>query len=155
MLPLRNPLRRISDDERGMSMIEFGMLAPILAIFVIGIGDLGRGLSERFSLQQAANRTLELAHFGTTEPTYNYLIAEAAAAADVPATNVTLDDWVECDGVRNEDFGAACAANQQIARYIKLTINSSFEPLFSGFNYATVGADGRVQISADASLRVQ
>jgi hypothetical protein len=151
----RNRLKKLRSDERGTSVLEMAIVAPVLAMFVMGIGDLGRGFSERHSLQQAANRTMELAHLGTAEENYNFLIAEAATAAGVPQSSVSLDDWVECNGTRNEDFAATCAEGQQIARYIRLTINSTFVPAFSSIGYPNVRADGSVPISADVALRVQ
>jgi Flp pilus assembly pilin Flp len=47
-------------DERGTALIEFGFLAPFLAMLAMGVIDLSRGLAERFALQQAVNRSLEL-----------------------------------------------------------------------------------------------
>ncbi|MDP9413903.1 MAG: pilus assembly protein [Pseudomonadota bacterium] len=154
---LRNHLRDFAGDRRGFSAVEFGILAPVLLVFVIGIGDLGRGLSERHALQQAANRTLELAHLGTRQADYSYLIPEAATAAGVPQTNVTLEQWLECDGnsTTRLAFGASCPSGQQIARYLTLTIRSSFTPMFSSAGYLKVLPDGSVRLTAQASLRVQ
>ncbi len=154
---LRNHLRNFAGDQSGFSAVEFGFLAPVLLMFVVGIGDLGRGLSERHSLQQAANRTLELAHLGTTQADYSHLIREAASAAGVPEANVTLQQWLECNGdsTNRLAFSASCPSGQQIARYVTLTIRSSFMPMFSSAGYPEVLADGSVRITAEASLRVQ
>ncbi len=154
---LRNHLRDLAGDRRGFSAVEFAFLAPVLLLFVIGIGDLGRGLSERHALQQAANRTLELAHLGTRQADYSYLIPEAATAAGVPETDVTLRQWLECNGDSTSPlaFGASCPSGQQISRYITLTIRSRFIPMFSNMGYLTVLPDGSVPLTAEASLRVQ
>ena len=53
-------LPTLARDERGTSLIEFGFLAPFLAVLAMGIIDLSRGLAERFALQQAVNRSIEL-----------------------------------------------------------------------------------------------
>jgi Flp pilus assembly protein TadG len=137
--------------------MEFAIIAPILGMFVVGIGDLGRGFSERHALQQAANRTMELAHLGTSTQNYNFLTTQAIAAAGTGST-ATLDDWTECgeppNAVRNEDFAATCAAGQQVSRYIRLTVNKTFTPFFSTAAYPNV-VNGRVPISANVTLRVQ
>ena len=57
---MRRLLPSLARDERGTSLIEFGFLAPFLALLAMGIIDLSRGLAERFAIQQAVNRSLEL-----------------------------------------------------------------------------------------------
>ena len=152
---IANCLRRLRNDERGVSLIEFAAVAPFLGIFIVGIADLGRGYSTRFALQQAVNRTIELAHHGTRSNDYSFLIAEAAAAADVPATNVVLQQWTECNGGARQAFAAPCQSTQQTARYVTLTVRKSFSPLFTTAGYSNVQPDRTVRLQADASLRVQ
>jgi len=146
--------RRIGSNNRGTSILELAFVAPVLGMLLVGIADLGRGYSEQFALQQAANRTLELAHLGTRDVNYDYLKPEAAAAAGVPETQVTLESWLECDGTR-KTFSENCGPNEQIARYVTLTINSTFRPAFSSIVYPGARPDGTVPVSAKASLRVQ
>lgn len=147
-------IRALAADARGTSLVEFAAAAPVFALLVVGVGDISRGFSERLALQQAANRTLELAHLGTRDPDYSYLIQEAAAAADVPESQVGLSQWLECDGTRKA-FDATCDDDEQIARYITLTINSTFTPAFGSIAYPGALPDGRVPLVAEASLRVQ
>jgi Flp pilus assembly protein TadG len=153
-------IRHLSADERGTSILEFAIIAPVLGMLVVGIGDLGRGFSERHALQQAANRTIERAHLGTAQQNYTFLTTEAVAAAGAGSTAV-LDDWIECDGARNEDFNATCPVSTdpaapipQVARYIRLTINKTFTPTFTTVGYPNA-VNGRVPISANVTLRVQ
>ena len=160
LLPRASALGR---DDRGVSTIELALIAPFLALLVMGLGDLSRGLSLKFDLEQAAHRTLERSMDGadtsTGELDYDYLVAEAAAAAGVDEDAVTLEKWLECDGERMGDFEDSCAAGEEIARYLGLEIESSVDPLFGygplGSSYADANADGSIPIFADASLRVQ
>ena len=156
----RRSIARLSSDQRGTSLVEFAAAVPIFAMLVVGIGDLARGFSENHALQQAANRTIEMAHLGSRDDDYEYLKTEAAdAARDAGAINptVTLRSWLECNG--NKDQAKAwtdtCPAGEQIARYITLTINSTFRPAFGGIIYAGANSNGTVPITATASLRVQ
>lgn len=151
----RNRLEAICRDEGGVSFIEFAVVAPILAILILGMADFGRGYTERFFLQQAVNRTLELGHQGTVLNDYSFLIDEAATAANVPASNVTLDQWLECDSGPKTAFNSFCTTGQQTARYVKLTIVKPYKPLFTSSGYTNVQPDGTVRFSANASLRVQ
>lgn len=94
---LTRRLAALRCDSRGASLLEFGLFFPILALFLLGTIDLGRGLAAKFHLEQAAQRTIELANLGNRpQADYSFLIAEAAAAAEVPATQVTLEQWLEC-----------------------------------------------------------
>lgn len=149
-------LRALARDERGVSIVEMALLAPILAAFTVGIGDLGRGFAERFALQQAIHRTLEMAHqAGAVDGEYDYLIAQAAEAAAVPVDDVSLDEWLECDGTRQPAFDGTCPTGQQIARYIELRIDCTYNPMFSGLPFVNRNPDGSVPMSAEASLRIQ
>ena len=156
----RRRINKLGLDQRGTSLVEFAFVVPFLALLVVGIGDLARGFSEKYALQQAANRTMEMAHLGSRADNYDYLKVEAAAAAaDVGATGatVTLKSWLECNGNSNIElpWTGECPAGQQIARYLTLRINSTFRPAFGSIVYAGANADGSVPISASASLRVQ
>lgn len=147
-------------DQRGTSLVELAFAAPILAMLVMGIGDLARGFSEKYVLQQVANRTIEMAHLGSTEDDYEYLKVEAAAAltdAGVTGATVTLKSWRECNGNKDNQlpWQGSCPNGEQTARYITLTIGSTFRPSFGSLTYAGANADGTVPISASVSLRVQ
>jgi Flp pilus assembly protein TadG len=154
MFNLFRAFKRLAKQDCGIAAVEFGIAAPVILLLFVGISDLSRGYSERIGLQQAANRTLELAHLGTTTGNYNFLVAEAASAAGVPQSSVTLESWLECNGTRSANYTDACGDGQQIARYITLTIRSRYTPTF-GMRFMGAGADGTVPLTATASLRVQ
>lgn len=147
-------LGKLARDTKGTSLIEFAAAAPVFLLFVVGIADLGRGFSQRYFLQQAANRTLEVAHFGASGTNFNHLIPEAAAAASVPESNVTLEQWLECDTTRKA-FDSYCESGQRTARYVSIEIRASFRPLWGTLGYANANADGTIPIQAKAALRVQ
>lgn len=150
---LASPLRRLRRDTRGASMIEFGMLAPFLGLLVAGMIDLGQGLSERYTLQQAVNVGLEMLHSAAPEADadesqvdYSFVRDEAAAAADVDVDQVTMDQWLECDGTRQDDFNGTCEDDEAVARYIELSI----EKIYSGSLFL-----GEVEMAARGAVRVQ
>jgi len=154
MVALARRLRRLGRDERGFSLVEFCAVAPFLGLMIVGVADLGRGYTTRFALQQAVNRTLEMAQQGTRRNNYDFLATEAASAADVPAASVALEQWLECDGTRKL-WTETCTTAQQTARYVKLTVRKPFDPLFTTAGYPNVQPDGTVRLEAHASLRVQ
>lgn len=148
-----SPRPSILRNERGTSVIELAVAAPVLLLFVAGLTDLGRGLSERYRLQQAVNRSLEMAQTGR-DGDYAFLVQEAAAAAGVPEANVVQQQWLECDGVKML-WTEECNTGSESARYVKLTIRSSYRPLFGSMGYLQANADGSVDLSARATLRVR
>lgn len=143
----------LTRDERGTSLIEFGFLAPFLALLAMGMIDLSRGLAERFALQQAVNRGLELvqarpavAAADAGDVDYSYVKTEVVDAADVAETNVTLTRWLECDGGDPKEVNATCADGEDVARYLKVRVTKNFT---GEFYYESI------PMAASGTLRTQ
>ncbi|HEX8583218.1 MAG TPA: TadE/TadG family type IV pilus assembly protein [Allosphingosinicella sp.] len=117
-------------DEDGVTAIEFAMLIPILATFVLGIIDLSTGLSQRFSLQQAVNRSLEIVQANrvaaNAQGTQNYDFLKTEVTSAVPNASVTLNQWLECSGTKQSSYTGVCAAGQDTARYLELRATREF-----------------------------
>jgi len=136
----------IAGDRRGTSVIELGLALPLLMLFLIGIIDTSRRLSEQITLQQAAARAIERIQVIGQQPTYEPVRQEAATAAGVPVADVSIDNWLECNGVRAAATATTCAANETMARYLQVGIETTYEPLF----YNQIGGP----LTANAVLRI-
>jgi Flp pilus assembly protein TadG len=130
---VRPRLPALARDERGTSLIEFGFIAPFLALLAMGVIDLSRGLAERFALAQAVNRSLELvqsrpavAAADSNDVDYAFVKNEAVAAAGVKPAQVTITRWLECDGVDRGGVNGDCAAGEDSARYLRVRITKDF-----------------------------
>lgn len=158
---LRACLGTIRSDERGVAFVEFAFLVPIFALFVLGIIDLAQGVSHRFTMQQAVNRSLELLLVraptivvrppgqGTTpsDVDYTYIRQEAATAANVPIAQVTATRFILCNGVAPASATATtCPTNQQQATYLRVTLTKPFTGRF----YL-----GTVPLTVTGSMRLQ
>ena len=150
---MRKLLLCLRRDERGVSAVEFAFLAPILATLILGIIDLSTGLSHRFTLQKAVNRSLEMVQANRVAtgpqggtPNYDFLKQEVATAADVPLGNVTLTKWRECNGVPQSSYEGSCADDVDMARYLQLMVTKDF----SGKLYLKP-----VVLRASSAVRVQ
>jgi Flp pilus assembly pilin Flp len=149
-------LRPLLRDDRGVSMIEFALVAPVIGLMLVSITDYSMAFSERLALQSAANRTIERASLGTsptsttsTDPDYyKYLRAEAATAAGVPLSQVAYTPVLKCDEQLMPSFSDVCEEKQEIARYITIRIVKDFVPSFPWS-----GASG--PIAGEATVRVQ
>jgi Flp pilus assembly pilin Flp len=175
---LRRPLGALARDERGTSVIELALIAPMLAAVTMGIIDLSTGFSRRMQVTEAVNRTIEKVaakNFevpsGTSGPDYTYIKEDAAEGAKVPTSAVTVTRWLECNGVEQDHFDGTCPADDTrtecqvsnpnpdlgcapvMARYLQVRVDTTFKPAF-----ATIFArrsDGTFPVYAEAAVRIQ
>jgi Flp pilus assembly protein TadG len=161
--------RSLARDERGASIVELALLAPFLGTLMLGMVDLGQGISARHDLQRAANHAMELALTreavadDSGEPNYTFLRQAAASAAGVPLANVTLTRWRECNGTAQSTYNTVCPPDedgnpQEVARYVRVRIQTTYTPTFRYGPIAlssAANADGTVPMAAEAALRIQ
>ena len=151
-------VRTLAGDRRGVSVIELALTLPILSIMLVGLVDLASCFSARMSLQQAAARSLERLQVGGTTSDFAYLKTEAASAAGVPESQVAIDSWLECQQgtnppVRQAATVQACTGTQVSAKYVQVTISSSYSPYFAFSPLGTRQANGSVALSAASAVR--
>lgn len=156
-------LSHLARDERGTSVIELALVAPILASLVIGMTDLSRAYSARLKLEQAAQRSIERVMNGKKEAAlYETLQTEAMDAAGVEAEAVEVRFWLECDGVSQNtspatmvaDYGRVCDDGETIARYVNVRIEKAYTPMFE-VNWPGSNPDGTYTMVGEAGIRVQ
>src|SRR5688500_767455 len=120
-------IRTLGRDERGASIIEMAMVLPVLATLLVGMVDISRAYSFKLQLEQAAQRSIEkVQQYRTTSSTFSTLQTEAATAAGVPTTDVTVDYWLECNGARQTSYATVCPTTQTRVRYITVSITKKF-----------------------------
>jgi hypothetical protein len=144
-------------DERGNSVIEMALAAPVLASLLIGMVDISRAVSAKVTLEQAAQRTIEKVQardFKTSDEPGLEADAEAAAGA---GSSADVDAWVECDhdGVHLDYDSGSCATGAYYARYVKVSVSSTFTPMFGTRFFPGANDNGTVDVSGQATLRVQ
>jgi hypothetical protein len=152
-------LSALAADARGAGVMELALLAPVLALVLMGMVDVGRALLAKYRINQVAIRTVEKAYVGSVRTDYSYLKDEASAAAGVPPTQVTVDAWLECDGARQPQFDANCAPGQMSGRFVSVTVADSYRPSFGygplGTGSGLIRPDGTVALTGRAVLRLQ
>jgi Flp pilus assembly protein TadG len=154
---LMNPFLAIGRDQRGNSVIELALVAPLLASLFIGMVDISRAVSSKVTLEQAAQRAIERAQardFKTSDESAIEADAEAAAGS---GSNATVDAWLECnhDGVHLDFDAGTCGTGVPYARYVKVSITNTFTPLFGTRFFPGANANGSVNVNGQATLRVQ
>ncbi|HVL79871.1 MAG TPA: TadE/TadG family type IV pilus assembly protein [Sphingomicrobium sp.] len=148
-------ISKLRGDERGTSIIEMGLAVPFLAALMIGTVDLSRAYSEKLHLEQAAQRAIErvMQNQGSASTT-GAIRAEAAEAAGVSPTAVTVDPWLECNGVRQADYNSSCPEGQTYARFLQVSVQKTFTPMFK-MRFAGSNPDGSFTLVATAGIRTQ
>jgi Flp pilus assembly pilin Flp len=147
---------RLARDDRGASIIELALVAPVLASLLIGMVDLSRAYSYKLKLEQAAQRAIEKVQaYQTSTSTYTTLQSEAAAAAGVPTNKVTIDYWLECDGTRVSNYESVCAGSQTYARWVTVSVEGTFTPMFRSKYYPRANSDGTFTITGKTGMRTQ
>jgi hypothetical protein len=149
-------LLSLARDERGTSLIEMAMVAPVFATLLVGMVDISRAYSAKLQLEQAAQRSIEkVQQYQATSSTYATLYTEAATAAGVPVTDVSVDYWLECNGARVGNYNSTCTGGQAYSRYISVSIDKDFRPMFGTRFFPGANSDGTYTITGEAGLRTQ
>lgn len=149
-------IRSLARDERGASIIEMAMVMPVLATLLVGMVDISRAYSSRLQLEQAAQRSIEkVMQYQASSSTYATLYSEAAAAAGVPVSDVTVDYWLECNGARAANYESSCTPGQAYARYVTVEIEKNFTPMFGTRFFPGANNDGTFTLNGEAGLRTQ
>ena len=147
---------QIAKDERGGSVVELAIIAPVLASLLIGLVDLSRAYSAKSRLEQAAERAVQkIQAYQGTSTDFSVLKAEVASAAEVPESNVSVDNWLECNGNRQPDFDATCPEGQMSARWLSVDVRGEHAPLFKSRFYPNANEDGTLTLRGSASARTQ
>ena len=152
-----NRIRSLGHDERGNSLIEMALVAPLLAALLVGSVDISRGVSAKLQVEQAAQRSIELvqrSEYKTADKaTYE---ADAVAAAGT-GSSATLTAWLECNGNGTHldiDTGS-CAATDALAKYVQISVQKPFTPIFGTRFFAAANSNGTVTVHATAGIRVR
>ena len=145
-------------DERGASLIELALVAPLFAGLLMGMVDISRGYSEKLQLEQAAQRSIErvMQQKMDSGDLVDTLEAEAADAADVPDSAADADSWLECssNGVSWARTTSSTCSTTYYARYVSVSVAKSFTPMFGGRYFPNADSNGAITITGKASMRV-
>lgn len=143
---LKRLAARLRDDS-GVAVIELGIALPVLSLLAIGTFDVSRMVAQRIDYQQALAEVATLALARPPQSDTAYLRSAVATAAEVDASQVNVATSLYCDGVLSD---VVCTTGQEQARYVSLTVNGGYTPLWTSF-----GVGGRVPMTVTRTLRIQ
>lgn len=151
-------LRRLLRETKGIALVETAIVAPFLAVIIMGTVDTARYGAAKMKIQQAVNRGLEMSWMGWAggqDLATSDIQAQAAAQADVATSAVTVTRTLECGGTATS-WGSTCSTGEA-ARYTQIQISTTFTPSFALGSLARMlgNSNGVVPISATGVLRIQ
>lgn len=153
-------LRLLRDDERGTAAVELAMVAPVLALAMLGSLDLARAVAAKIALEQAANRAMHLADVVRPTATSGLAYINAQAARDARAalgTEPTVTSAVyirRCGSLPVARGTTACPAGQTPIRHFEIHVRGTHPSIFVTLAKRWAGPTGNVTISAKADVRV-
>jgi Flp pilus assembly protein TadG len=157
-------LKLLRTDQRGASIVELGLVAPIFGGLLVGMTDISRAYSMKLRLEQAAQRAIETvqqqARSGNNYSALTTEASSAATAAGYSGSTVTVAYKLECNGTTNTSttgaaINASCSSGETYARYVTVTISNSYTPMFTASYFPNHNSNGTVTVSGYAGLRVQ
>ena len=177
MRKLRLP--RLRPNERGAAVIELALVAPVLALMVIGIVDMSNAFSKKLALEQGAQRAIERIMQTTANDTVEGTLKTEVVcqvngtntdgtckSSPITTSNVTVNFRLECtagggaitaqvstDADVFDAFTCAVGTVSE-ARYIEVVVNDTYAPLFP-IRFSFINGDGTYHLSATAGMRTQ
>ncbi len=168
---------RLRASERGTAIVELAIVAPFLALGVIGLVDISNAYSRKLALEQGAQRAVEKIMQTTDDSTVeNTLTTEAVCQVNgmnsdgtcktspITASNVTVTWHLECtdsSGTMTTQSSTVAATfdamtcpsgTAKLARYLQVGITDKYTPLFP-VTFASFNSDGTYHLSATAGVR--
>ena len=172
-------LKWLLSDERGAAVIEMAIVAPVLALGVIGVVDISNAYNKKLGLEQGAQRAIEKIMNTTETATVEDTLVEevrcqvngSTTANGVttcntsPTQTITVSWRLDCtDGsgtVTTEttedssvyDAWVCGVGTVSQARYVQVNVTDKYTPMFPVHFAGFTSQDNSYHISATAGTR--
>ncbi len=127
---------RLLRDDRGTSLIELAIVAPVLAGLMLGMVDVSLLVQRRLAMQEA---TAQLANIAASTPptalTLAGLQTAGARLAHVPEDQITLALGIRCNNGPIQPLGAVCDLGQQSSNMLTIRLQDQFGPGNGGIGF--------------------
>jgi Flp pilus assembly protein TadG len=132
-----NPMRFVGARD-GAIAVEFGLIAPVMLVMLLGLVEVSSAISTSLSVQGAARAGT---HFGLTKPPVQGDLGPVIAAtrAAMPAdwssggsssgAQVSASLVCECEVTGPIACGKACNANEKSLTYLKVDVSKAYTPI--------------------------
>lgn len=177
---MRRMIGKLRRDARGAAVIELAMVAPVLALGVIGIVDISNAYSRKLALEQGAQRAVEKIMQTTSYTTVESTLANEAIcqvngtttnngvtscnSSPITTNDVTVTWRLQCTSsggtVTNQTstnsstfdtYGCPSGTASQ-AKFVQVALTDEYTPMFP-IHFASLNNDGTYHLAATAGMR--
>jgi Flp pilus assembly protein TadG len=170
---------RLLVNARGAAVIEMALIAPVLALGVIGVVDVSNAYSKKLALEQGAQRAIEKIMNTTENATVESTLATEAIcqvngtttsggvttcnSSPLTASNVTVTWRLDCtvgttttsqsttDSAAYDGYLVACGGTR--TGYVQVTLTDKYAPLFPIHFASFNSGDSTYHLAATAGTR--
>lgn len=127
---------RFSGASDGAIAVEFGMIAPVILVMLLGVIEVASAISQNLAVQASARAGTD---FGLTKPPLQgdmQPVVNAVKAAMPPewtsdGSNPTVNASLacECEVSGPVACGGQCGQNERMQTYLKVDVSRSYTPI--------------------------
>src|SRR3569623_1025218 len=121
----RTFFRRLAADDRGAALVEFGLIAPLLALTVLGIVQGGTMLGKYNAMRTGISSGAQYVMGGGSDLATARLITQEAWPARSTAATIDASKVCRCGGAV-ADCSLLCADNSVPQAFIVITTTDTF-----------------------------
>jgi len=170
---------RLLINDRGAAVIEMALIAPVLALGVIGIVDVSNAYSRKLALEQGVQRAVEkIANTTENSSVESTLTNEVKCQVNGSTTsggtttcnasstqNITVSWRLDCTtggatvstttatSATYDALVAACTSPSTKAGYVQVTVTDKYSPMFPIHFAAFNTTDSTYHLAATAGVR--
>ncbi len=128
--------RLYGQSESGVAAVEFALIAPFLALLLIGIVDFGLYLNKRMQIEDTARAAAQyVAQGGSADSVQDDVLLISPVVSedpDDPTLAMEMETMCECaDGVEVSCDTGTCDSGDYVRHFYTVSIQKEYQTLFS------------------------
>jgi len=151
----RFDIRGFLRSTAGNAAVEFGVAAPLLAMIVLGVADLGMMANKTAVLDAAVRAGTAYARSSPSDTSTTRTIVQNFKSFS-PAVTATATSFWECDDPNSTSIGTqstsepTCGSGLVAAHYVQVAATQNFSPILPFSSFVFPGS-----LSSTVTTRVQ
>lgn len=155
---MRTRLAKFASDQQGVALLEFSLLAPILALLCVGAIDFGLAFASQMQLAAAVEEGAQYAFVTgpTVQPATVQSIVQTASPLSAVTAAVTYNQTAcYCPAgappvLAAQTCGQPCADGSMPGKFLSISADYTYSPIFPAY-----GLIANPKMTQAATVRVQ